>query len=181
VPPPGTAHGCTKGVEVTRLIRVGEGWRVLTRKGELSARRVVLAGNGYLRQLAPEVERRVMPINNFIAVTEPLGEVAARRLISNGAAVSDSRFVVNYFSHHADHRLLFGGGENYGYTFPRDIAAFVRPHILKIFPRSRPCATTTPGRDAWHHADPACPACASSSQILRICGRTKAAMSRGKV
>jgi gamma-glutamylputrescine oxidase len=132
-----TSHGARlhEGVEVTGLNRVGEGWRVITRTGALSARRVVLAGNGYLRHLAPAVERRVMPINNFIAVTEPLGEAEARRLISNGAAVSDSRFVVNYFRITPDHRLLFGGGENYGYTFPRDIAGFVRPHVLKIFPQ----------------------------------------------
>ena len=76
-----------------------------------------------------------MPINNFVAVTEPLGAEGARRLISNGAAVSDSRFVVNYFRITPDDRLLFGGGENYGYRFPRDIAAFVRPHVLKIFPQ----------------------------------------------
>lgn len=124
-----------EGVEVTGLARAGEGWRVVTGKGALNARRVVLACNGYLRDIAPAVERHVMPINNFIAVTEPLGEEAARRLISNGAAVSDSRFVVNYFRITPDHRLLFGGGENYSYRFPRDIAAFVRPHILKIFPQ----------------------------------------------
>jgi gamma-glutamylputrescine oxidase len=76
-----------------------------------------------------------MPINNFIAVTEPLGAEGARRLISNGAAVSDSRFVVNYYRITPDHRLLFGGGENYGYKFPRDIAAFVRPQVLKVFPQ----------------------------------------------
>ena len=131
------SHGARlhEGVEVSALRSEASGWRVGTQQGELSADRVVLACNGYLRHLAPEVERRVMPINNFIAVTEPLGEADARRLISNGAAVSDSRFVVNYFRITPDHRLLFGGGENYGYTFPRDIAAFVRPHILKIFPQ----------------------------------------------
>lgn len=131
------SHGARlhEGVAVTGLNRVGEGWRVLTNRGELRARRVVLTGNGYLHRLAPEVERRVMPINNFIAVTEALGEAQARQLISNGAAISDSRFVVNYFRITPDQRLLFGGGENYGYTFPRDIAAFVRPHVLKIFPQ----------------------------------------------
>src|SRR6476659_4766051 len=76
-----------------------------------------------------------MPINNFIAVTEPLGPDAARGLISNGAAVSDSRFVVNYFRVTPDHRLLFGGGETYSYRFPRDIAAFVHPHLRKVFPQ----------------------------------------------
>jgi gamma-glutamylputrescine oxidase len=85
--------------------------------------------------MSAAVERRVMPINNYIAVTEPLGADAARALIANGAAVADSRFVVNYFRVTPDQRLLFGGGENYGYRFPNDIAAFVRPHVLGVFPQ----------------------------------------------
>ena len=131
------SHGARlhESVEVTAISAAGGGWRIATSRGELSATRVVLACNGYLRYLAPQVERRVMPINNYIAVTEPLGADGARRLISNGAAVSDSRFVVNYFRITPDHRLLFGGGENYRYRFPRDIAAFVRPHVLKVFPQ----------------------------------------------
>jgi gamma-glutamylputrescine oxidase len=87
--------------------------------------------------LIPQVERRVMPINNFIAVTEPLGRMRAESLIRNRAAVSDSRFVVNYFRLTPDDRLLFGGGENYRYRFPKDIGAFVRPHMLAIFPSLR--------------------------------------------
>jgi gamma-glutamylputrescine oxidase len=34
-----------------------------------------------------------------------------------------------------DHRLLFGGGENYRPGFPRDIENFVRPYMLRIFPQ----------------------------------------------
>jgi gamma-glutamylputrescine oxidase len=124
-------------VEVIDLHPVAGGWRVVTPTGEVAAKRVVLACNGYLRGLAPGVERRVMPINNFVAVTEPLGNERARALIANGAAVSDSRFVVNYFRITPDHRLLFGGGENYRYRFPDDIAQFVRPHMLGIFPQLR--------------------------------------------
>ena len=30
---------------------------------------------------------------------------------------------------------MFGGGENYGYRFPSDIGAFVRPHVLGVFPQ----------------------------------------------
>src|SRR5262249_25460290 len=75
------------------------------------------------------------PINNFIAVTEPLGEDAGRSLIRNGYAVSDSRFVIYYFRMTPDHRLLFGGGENYTYRFPEDIAGYVRKHILRLFPQ----------------------------------------------
>jgi gamma-glutamylputrescine oxidase len=133
------SHGAQlhEGVEATALHTEDGGWRVSTARGEVRAAQVVLACNGYLRGLSPTVERHVMPINNYIAVTEVLGEQRAAALISNGAAVSDSRFVVNYFRLTPDHRLLFGGGENYSYRFPRDIGAFVRPHLLAVFPQLR--------------------------------------------
>jgi gamma-glutamylputrescine oxidase len=129
------SHGARlhEGIAVTDIHRESGGFRILTNQGSVRARRVVLAANGYLQKLLPAVQSRVMPINNFIAVTAPLDAEAP--LICNGAAVSDSRFVVNYFRMTPDHRLLFGGGENYSYRFPADIRAFVRPHIEKIFPQ----------------------------------------------
>jgi gamma-glutamylputrescine oxidase len=50
-------------------------------------------------------------------------------------AVADSRFVVNYFRLSHDGRLLFGGGESYGYRFPQDIAAKVRKPMSQVFPQ----------------------------------------------
>ncbi|MFN7030725.1 MAG: NAD(P)/FAD-dependent oxidoreductase, partial [Sphingopyxis sp.] len=47
----------------------------------------------------------------------------------------DSRFVLNYFRLSADKRLIFGGGERYSQTPPRDIAAFVRPFMAQVFPQ----------------------------------------------
>jgi gamma-glutamylputrescine oxidase len=131
------SHGARlhEGSEVLRIERRGTGWLVRTRRAQVRADKVLLACNGYLRGIAHEVERHVMPINNYIAVTEPLCEGRAPSTIRGGFAVSDSRFVVNYFRMTADHRLLFGGGENYRYRFPPDIRAFVRRHALKIFPQ----------------------------------------------
>jgi gamma-glutamylputrescine oxidase len=119
----------------TQVERSGTLWSVRTPTARIRCPTVVLACNGYLRGICADVERHVMPINNFIAVTEPLGETRARAIIANGCAVADSRFVVNYFRTTVDHRLLFGGGENYRYRFPADIKAFVRKHLLKIFPQ----------------------------------------------
>ena len=31
--------------------------------------------------------------------------------------------------------MLFGGGETYGYNFPRDIKGLVRKHMLRIYPQ----------------------------------------------
>ena len=124
-----------EGTEVTGINRVGSGWLAQTPQGTVRADRVILACNGYLRGISREVEEHVMPINNYIAVTEPLGEERARSIIRDGIAVADSRFVVNYYRMTADHRLLFGGGENYRYSFPKDIKSFVRKHVLKVFPQ----------------------------------------------
>jgi len=133
-----TAEGAQlyEGVEVTKITREGSSFLVESNSGCVRAKRIVMACNGYQRKLQPRVQARVMPINNYVAVTEPLGELA-RELIRNGAAVSDSRFVVNYFRMTPDDRLLFGGGENYSYRFPADIGSFVRPHVEAVFPQLR--------------------------------------------
>lgn len=108
---------------------------VTTAGGSVEARFIVLGCNGYLGKLEPRVAGRIMPINNYVIATEPLGEEAARELIADRNCVHDTRFVVNFFRTSRDHRLLFGGGENYRAKFPRDIAAFVRPHMLQLFPQ----------------------------------------------
>jgi gamma-glutamylputrescine oxidase len=108
---------------------------VRTAKGCVTADWLILAGDGYLSGLDAHVEARVMPINNFILATEPLSQERARALIRDDVAVSDSRFVVNYYRLSADRRMLFGGGENYRSGFPPDLKGFVRRHMLKVFPQ----------------------------------------------
>jgi gamma-glutamylputrescine oxidase len=108
---------------------------VSTQHGQVTASFVVLGCNGYLGKLEPRVAGKIMPINNFMIATEPLGEERARGLIADRICVHDTRFVVDYFRTSEDHRLLFGGGENYRSGFPKDIAAFVRPYMLRLFPQ----------------------------------------------
>ncbi|PPB81863.1 gamma-glutamylputrescine oxidase [Albidovulum inexpectatum] len=124
-------------MEMSRVTRIEPGARVVlhTDKARISAEHVVLACNGYLGGLQPEVARRVMPINNFIIATEPMDPAAQEEILRNNHAVADTKFVVNYFRFSHDHRLLFGGSESYGYRFPRDIAALVRRPMLEIFPQ----------------------------------------------
>lgn len=104
-----------------------------TAQGTVRADHVILAGNGYIGGLEPSYPARVMPINNFILATEPLGE-RAQEVLAEPVAVADSNFVVNYWRLSEDNRLLFGGGESYGYRFP-DILKTVRAPLLKIYPQ----------------------------------------------
>jgi gamma-glutamylputrescine oxidase len=115
------------------------GWRrkagkiaVETARGEVACDRLIVSGDGYIDGLSARIDARVMPINNFIAVTEPLSDPG---ILPDDMAVADSRFVINYFRKTADNRLLFGGGENYVPWFPADIAAFVRGHMSRIYPQ----------------------------------------------
>ena len=108
---------------------------VTTDQGQITADFVVLGCNGYLGNLEGEVAAKVMPINNFIVATEPLKREIAEGLIRGNHAVADSKFVINYFRLSDDLRLLFGGGESYGYRFPKDIAATVRKPMLEIYPQ----------------------------------------------
>lgn len=107
---------------------------VETSGGRVTCDQLILSGDGRLNAMAGPAQARVMPINNFIAVTAPLGDLADEIIRSN-AAVSDSRFVVNYFRKTQDGRLLFGGGENYRPGFPSDIAGLVRRNLAKVYPR----------------------------------------------
>ena len=106
---------------------------VRTAQGEVSCDHVVLAANGYLGDLVPKVAARVMPINNFIAATAPLGPRAVEVLTRN-IAVHDTKFVVNYWRLDDEGRLVFGGGENVSYRFPKDIGAKVRKPLAQIYP-----------------------------------------------
>ena len=118
-----------------QAVEQGSSVRVRTASGEITADHVLLACNGYLGSLDPFVAARVMPINNFIVATEPLDDALATELIRENHAVADSKFVINYFRLSEDRRMLFGGGESYGYRFPKDIAAKARNPMTQIYPQ----------------------------------------------
>lgn len=124
--------------ERTRAFALEEaegGVTVATDKGRIKAAYAVVACDAYLGDLEPRIAGRIMPIANFLIATEPLSEAEARALIPNDACVCDSRFVVNYFRLSGDRRMLWGGGEKYTPAPPPDIAAFVRPHMVRVFPQ----------------------------------------------
>lgn len=132
--------------EDSRAVRVEHGAKVRlhTATGSIVADTLVLAGNGYLAGLDPDTEARILPLNNFILTTEPLGP-EGDALLPGGEAAADSRFVVYYWRMTPDRRLLFGGGETFGAKFPADIAGFVRRHMTKIYPQ----LAAVPVSHAW--------------------------------
>ncbi|MDP5208280.1 FAD-binding oxidoreductase [Microbulbifer sp. 2205BS26-8] len=113
----------------------GSSCTVETVSGQVKARNIVLACNGYLGKLEQRLAGKIMPINNFVLATEPLPIPLGKELIANDYAVQDTLFVINYWKLSGDNRLIFGGGENYTTRFPKDIPGFVRKYMLRVYPQ----------------------------------------------
>nr|WP_237072550.1 FAD-binding oxidoreductase [Pseudaestuariivita rosea] len=121
------------GVEIHERSEVHkvEPGRVQTNGGVVRAKNILLACNGYGTHLNRKTASHVLPINNYLAVTEPLGD---RAPMIRPVAVADSRFVVNYWWQTRDGRLVYGGGESYGRKYPKDIRAKVRANLARVYP-----------------------------------------------
>jgi gamma-glutamylputrescine oxidase len=122
-----------EGSEVT-AIEKGPRPALRTAQGRVSADYLVIAGNGYLPALERSIAARVMPINSFIAATEPLPD-RWQEVLAEDIAVADSKFVVNYFRFVEDRRFLFGGRESYTLGFPRDIRGPLVARMTRLFPQ----------------------------------------------
>lgn len=127
--------------ENTPALTYQEGGKTVikTPEGQVRARVLVLACNGYLGNLEPRIAGNMMPINNFMIATEPLSEELKTRINRDQLSMSDSLFVINYWKLSEDGRMIFGGGENYTSRFPSDIKSFVRPYMLKLYPELKHC------------------------------------------
>ena len=123
--------------ERTPATRIDYGTRVTvhTPRGQVRAAYLVLGCNAYLGELQPRLAGKVLPAGSYLIATEPLPDALARELLPQNMAVCDQRVTVDYFRLSADRRLLFGGACHYSGRDPKDIAAYMRPKMLAVFPQ----------------------------------------------
>lgn len=107
---------------------------VVTSRGRLNAKQILLAGDVYHKLEKKQLDGKIFPAMGGIVTTEPLGPLA-REINPQDLAVYDCRFVLDYYRMTADGRLLFGGGANYSGRESRDVTAELRPCIERTFPR----------------------------------------------
>jgi len=106
-----------------------------TAHGEVRADFAVIAGNAWLRGIAPELEARIMPVGTYIGATPVLGAERARQLIGNDMAVSDANWALDYFRLSHDHRLLFGGRASYSSLPPPGLRGLMQRRMERVFPQ----------------------------------------------
>jgi glycine/D-amino acid oxidase-like deaminating enzyme len=107
---------------------------VVTPRGSIRAKDVVIASNGYLGDLIPALRRRIIPLDITAYATEPLPDSLVEVLFPKRNCYWDTFRLFNYFQCTRDNRIVFGGVA----AFPRknlrnDAAAFHR-RFARIFP-----------------------------------------------
>lgn len=118
--------------------RSGRGFSIRTPRGEVAARDVVIATNGYTTGLTPWLRRRVIPIASNIIVTEELPRTLVDRLFPTDRVVTDTCKVVYYYRATPDRRrVCFGGRVSATETDPRISTSRLFDDMCRIFPDLR--------------------------------------------
>ena len=61
-----------ENTNVESMEKKENGFRVVTSRGDLAAKEVVMATNGYTDRTLPKLKTKVIPVGSYIIVTEPL-------------------------------------------------------------------------------------------------------------
>jgi glycine/D-amino acid oxidase-like deaminating enzyme len=126
------------GCAVQAIRRTRAGFEVLTSRGTVEARKILIATNGYSGPLSAWHRRRVIPIGSYQIATEPLGRERVQSLIPRGRNIVDSRRVVVYFRPSLDgERIIFGGRAALGERDPIACVPRLRAMLADIFPELR--------------------------------------------
>ena len=135
-------------VTVRELSRTAGLWTVKTTSGDIRAKEVFVATNGYTGAATPALQRRLIPIGSYIIATKPLPDAVAARLLPRRRMVFDSKHFLHYFRLTADNRLLFGGRAEFsGPTLESATRATAILHhgMASVFPE----LAETPIEYAW--------------------------------
>jgi glycine/D-amino acid oxidase-like deaminating enzyme len=107
---------------------------VRTPRGDVQADDIILASNGYLGDLVPDLRRCIVPIKIVAAATQVIPEELAEGMIPKRYSSWDSFRLFHYFQRTHDNRLVFGGVSGVRRGSVKREAAAVYRRMRKIFP-----------------------------------------------
>ncbi|GBQ28516.1 glycine/D-amino acid oxidase [Acetobacter estunensis NRIC 0472] len=112
------------------------GFLVQTGRGNLWARDVIIATNGYRQGFDAFCRKRIVPVTSALIATAPMEAERLKALFPSGRVCGNSARVFSYFRTAPDEpRIVWGGrvGRNAGQEEPRAYAHLARD-LLKVFP-----------------------------------------------
>ena len=132
-------------VEVGGLERRGDGWLLATSSGQVIAREVLIATNGYTGPAVPALRRRVVPVGSYLIATPPLDPALAARLVPRRRVLSDTKNLLYYFRLSPDGRMIFGGRAAFTPTPVAQSAEILARGMVEVFPE----LASVPVEYAW--------------------------------
>jgi glycine/D-amino acid oxidase-like deaminating enzyme len=131
-------HGAklVENARVTKISRQASGFRVLTSKGDLNAKEVLLATGGYTTAQLGKARRGIFPVGSYIVVTEPLSPELQAEISPKNRVFYDSKIFLNYFCLTPDGRMLLGGRNNLSPNLDLTKSGeLLQQRLLEIFPQ----------------------------------------------
>ena len=136
------AHLC-ENTTVTKIEKITNGFTIHTSKGEIAAKEVVIATNGYTDTLVPKLKPKIFPVGSYIIVTEPLPPDLQQKLSPKGRMCYDSKNFLNYFRLTPDGRLLWGGRNDLSTDLDlKESAQRLQAQMIGVFPELKGQAIT---------------------------------------
>jgi len=129
-----------KGVKILERSRVREMTKgqpavLKTLTGQVRAKHVIIACNGYLEKLSWRQSQFIAPVQRYAAATQTLDDSIAHDLIAGEHAVRLPGPVMSAFHMSEDNRLIITTAETYGRDPKDNPEPLIRSRLRKILPQ----------------------------------------------
>jgi gamma-glutamylputrescine oxidase len=115
-------------------VSYGDRITVRTAKGSVRANKMLWACDSFLNGMEPSLHKTTINTYAFQCMTEPLSDALIEQISPIRGAYSDIRPVIDYYRVTRENRLLFGAATPLIEHIPRDLKAWNRALMLKVFP-----------------------------------------------
>ena len=110
-------------------------FKLITSKGDITAKKVIIATNGYTDRLVSKLKPLIFPVGSYIVVTERLTNELQNIISPKRRMYYDSKWFLNYFRLTPDGRLLWGGRNDLSTDLDLDDSAKrLSKELYTVFP-----------------------------------------------
>ena len=124
-----------ENTRVEKIHRYAGRQALITSRGDIKAKEVIIATNGYTDMLVPELKPKIFPVGSYIIVTEPLPLDLQDTLSPKRRMFYDSKWFINYFCLTPDGRMLWGGRNDLSTDLDlNESANILSKQVCNVFP-----------------------------------------------
>lgn len=110
---------------------------VVTPRGQVRCRDLVLACGGYGLGVLPEVSGAVLPVATYVMATHPIPEDVLSTAIRKKVCIADTRRAGDYYRALPDGRILWGGRMTARTGEPPRLARLMLEDLVRVYPQLR--------------------------------------------